>query len=355
MDEKEKLGREPQEPIVDKEEIKQQNIHLFVALAKARNENDEAEILRIRNEIVELNKGLAVWVANKFSETKDSERGDIESAAYEGLIFAVDHFDSALGFQFYNYAFTCIMSTISRRLNQAGTRSGLDADRYGDLRKATINEENFVLYTEKLYNQLRPVIITRLKKQHMKFDYEPTEQEINDYFAQELANKKKLFMNVSRPPVSLDQKRYVYNTQAQGLVPTEQEVVDEFLESDPEEVAHQIVLAENIYRVLGTIPPKQAFVLAMRYGFLDLADELIQKISGSKRKTVQEQKEDYLKLRQAPPKMPNSLQQDYYFTLKQIGKIFSISLERTRQIEAAAIKRLRYPAYSKHLGDFIEE
>ncbi len=39
-------------------------------------------------------------------------------------------------------------------------------------------------------------------------------------------------------------------------------------------------------------------------------------------------------------------------TLEEVGKIFNVTRERFRQIEAKALKKLRHPTRSKRLGDY---
>ena len=41
-------------------------------------------------------------------------------------------------------------------------------------------------------------------------------------------------------------------------------------------------------------------------------------------------------------------------TLEDVGKIFGVTRERIRQIEAKALRKLRHPSRSKQLKDFLE-
>ena len=41
-------------------------------------------------------------------------------------------------------------------------------------------------------------------------------------------------------------------------------------------------------------------------------------------------------------------------TLEEVGKEFSVTRERIRQIEAKALRKLKHPSRSKRLKDFLD-
>ncbi|MBO4420733.1 MAG: RNA polymerase sigma factor RpoD, partial [Lachnospiraceae bacterium] len=42
-------------------------------------------------------------------------------------------------------------------------------------------------------------------------------------------------------------------------------------------------------------------------------------------------------------------------TLEEVGKVFDVTRERIRQIEAKALRKLRHPSRSRKLRDFLEQ
>jgi len=44
----------------------------------------------------------------------------------------------------------------------------------------------------------------------------------------------------------------------------------------------------------------------------------------------------------------------YTYTLEEVGRIFKVTRERVRQIEAKAVRKLQHPVRSKQLQGFIE-
>ena len=83
----------------------------------------------------------------------------------------------------------------------------------------------------------------------------------------------------------------------------------------PTEAVTGSQLKEEINAVLNTLTPRERNVLELRYGLLD----------GEER------------------------------TLEEVGKIFQVTRERVRQIEAKALRKLKHPSRSKQLKDFLNQ
>ncbi len=73
-------------------------------------------------------------------------------------------------------------------------------------------------------------------------------------------------------------------------------------------------LAEQTRKVLRTLTPREEKVLRMRFGIGEKADH----------------------------------------TLEEVGRDFSVTRERIRQIEAKALRKLRHPSRSRKLKSFVE-
>ncbi len=91
-------------------------------------------------------------------------------------------------------------------------------------------------------------------------------------------------------------------------------VEDEHI-ATPTQAATATLLREQLEEVLGTLNVREQKVLLLRFGLVD----------GKTR------------------------------TLEEVGKEFSVTRERIRQIEAKALRKLRHPSRSKKLIDYLEE
>jgi RNA polymerase primary sigma factor len=53
-------------------------------------------------------------------------------------------------------------------------------------------------------------------------------------------------------------------------------------------------------------------------------------------------------------KLRYGLGDGYTYTLEEVGRIFKVTRERVRQIEAKAVRKLQHPVRSKQLKGFLE-
>ncbi len=136
---------------------------------------------------------------------------------------------------------------------------------------------------------------------------DPTDEEI----AEEMkipAEKVREILKIAQEPVSLEMP----------IGEEEDSHLGDFIADDktpaPSEAANSMMLREQLIEVLKTLTPREESVLKLRFGLED----------GRPR------------------------------TLEEVGKVFDITRERIRQIEAKALRKLRHPSRSKKLKDYLE-
>lgn len=115
-------------------------------------------------------------------------------------------------------------------------------------------------------------------------------------------------LRVSQEPVSLETP----------IGEEEDSHLGDFIEDEqalaPADAANHVLLKEQLLDVLSTLTPREEKVLRLRFGIED----------GRNR------------------------------TLEEVGKVFNVTRERIRQIEAKALRKLRHPSRCKKLKDFLE-
>ncbi len=121
-------------------------------------------------------------------------------------------------------------------------------------------------------------------------------------------DKVKEIMKIAQEPVSLETP----------IGEEEDSHLGDFIPDDdspaPADAAFYTLLREQLNEVLNTLTPREAQVLRLRFGLED----------GRTR------------------------------TLEEVGKVFNITRERIRQIEAKALRKLRHPSRSKRLKDYLD-
>ena len=137
--------------------------------------------------------------------------------------------------------------------------------------------------------------------------HEPTAEEISIVLDIPVEKVREI-MRISQEPVSLETP----------IGEEEDSHLGDFIPDDdapaPAEAASHTLLREQLGEVLSTLTEREEKVLRLRFGLED----------GRSR------------------------------TLEEVGKEFSVTRERIRQIEAKALRKLRHPSRSKKLKDFLE-
>ena len=136
---------------------------------------------------------------------------------------------------------------------------------------------------------------------------EPTPEEIAEKMEFPLEKVRKV-LKIAKEPISLETP----------IGEEEDSHLGDFIEDkkilSPGDAVVNYGLAEQTRRVLRTLTPREEKVLRMRFGIGEKADH----------------------------------------TLEEVGRDFSVTRERIRQIEAKALRKLRHPSRSKRLKSFVE-
>jgi RNA polymerase primary sigma factor len=115
-------------------------------------------------------------------------------------------------------------------------------------------------------------------------------------------------MKISRHPISLDRP----------VGESEDSYFGDFIEDDtaesPVQAATQEMLKDKIDQVLKTLTYREREIIKLRYGLGD----------------------------------------GYTYTLEEVGRIFKVTRERVRQIEAKAVRKLQHPVRSRQLEGFLD-
>ncbi|MFZ5761241.1 MAG: RNA polymerase sigma factor RpoD [Thermodesulfobacteriota bacterium] len=137
---------------------------------------------------------------------------------------------------------------------------------------------------------------------------EPTPEEISDRLDVDL-EKVRNILKICKEPISLDTP--VGNDEESNLT----DFIEDSDAIPPDEATIQDNLRQQLRKVLGSLTEREESVLRMRFG-IDTEKDL---------------------------------------TLEEVGKTFSVTRERIRQIEAKALKKLKHPNRKKHLESFIRD
>jgi len=136
---------------------------------------------------------------------------------------------------------------------------------------------------------------------------EPTIEEIAEAAEMPVSEARRV-MKISRHPISLDRP----------VGESEDSYFGDFIEDEaadnPSETATSDMLRQRIEQVLKTLTYREREIIKLRYGIGD----------------------------------------GYTYTLEEVGRIFKVTRERVRQVEAKAIRKLQHPVRARKLQGFVD-
>ena len=146
------------------------------------------------------------------------------------------------------------------------------------------------------------------RKLQQKMGCEPTIEEIAKVADMPISEARRV-MKISRHPISLDRP----------VGESEDSYFGDFIEDNdaesPVNAATQEMLRDKIDGVLRTLTYREREIIKLRYGIGD----------------------------------------GYTYTLEEVGRIFKVTRERVRQVEAKAIRKLQHPVRARRLEGFMDQ
>ena len=140
-----------------------------------------------------------------------------------------------------------------------------------------------------------------------KFGREATVEEIAKEAAMSIEETRRV-IKISKHPISLDRP----------IGDSDDSYFGDFIEDDevdsPVSTATQSMLKDRIEQILKTLSYREREIIKLRYGIGD----------------------------------------GYTYTLEEVGRIFKVTRERVRQVEAKAIRKLQHPVRSRKLEGFLD-